>query len=119
LGHALRTHQTGPDGQVVKRVLIEAASDIKTELYAGIVLDRDLGRVSFIVSTAGGMDIEEVAEKTPNKLFKQAIDPATGIQPFHTRKLTEALGLTAETAKQAAALFNKLYAFTLDTDASL
>jgi succinyl-CoA synthetase beta subunit len=119
LGHALRTHQTGPNGQTVKRVLVEAASDIKTELYAGIVLDRDLGRVSFIVSTAGGMDIEEVAEKTPNKLIKQAIDPATGIQPFHTRKLTAALGLSGDTAKQAAALFNKLYAFTLDTDASL
>lgn len=119
LGKALHTHQTGPDGQVVKRVLVEEASDIKTELYAAVLLDRDLSRVTFIVSTAGGMDIEAVADETPEKLIKQAIDPATGLMPFHTRKLAYALGLQGDTAKQAAALFTKLYKVFMETDAAL
>jgi succinyl-CoA synthetase beta subunit len=119
LGRALRTHQTGPEGRVVKRVLVEAASDIKTEMYAGVVLDRDTSRVTFMVSTAGGMDIEEVAAKTPEKIFKQAIDPATGFMPYHGRKLAEALGLTGATAKEGAALFGNLYRVFVETDASL
>ena len=119
LGHALRTHQTMPQGQVVKRVLVEEASDIHKELYASIVLDRDTARVTFIVSTEGGMDIEAVAEKTPERIQRQAIDPVTGFMPFHGRKLAEALNLTGKTAKQAATLFSKLYTMYVETDASL
>ncbi len=119
LGKALITHQTGPEGRVVKRVLVEQASDIKKELYAAVLLDRETSRVTFIVSTAGGMDIEEVAHKTPEKIAKQNIDPTQGIMPYHTRNLCAALGLTGDTAKQAGALFTKLYRVMLDTDASL
>lgn len=119
LGKTLRTHQTGPEGRVVKRVLVEAGSNIKKELYTAVTLDRDVGRVSFIVSTEGGMDIEEVAEKHPEKLFKMPIDPATGIMPYHTRKLTEALQLSGDAAKQGAALFAKLYQTFVDTDAAI
>ena len=119
IGRALHTHQTVPQGQVVKRVLVEAASDIKTELYAAVLLDRDTSHVTFIVSTAGGMDIEAVADKTPEKLIRQGIDPATGMMPFHGRKLAEALGLTGKTAQQAATLLGKLYNVFTATDASL
>jgi len=119
LGNALATHQTGPEGQVVKRVLVEEASAIAKELYAGIVLDRDTSRVTFMVSTEGGMDIEAVAEKTPERIFRQSIDPVTGFQGFHGRKLAAALKLTGNTGKQAAALFAKLYAMYVETDAAL
>jgi succinyl-CoA synthetase beta subunit len=119
LGRALRTHQTLPQGQVVKRVLVEEASDIAKELYAGIVLDRDTSRVAFIVSTEGGMDIEEVADKTPDRIFRQGIDVVTGFQPYHGRKLADALQLKGNTAKQAASLFAKLYAMYVETDASM
>jgi succinyl-CoA synthetase beta subunit len=119
LHKSLCTHQTAAEGQQVKRVLVETASKIKKELYAGITLDRDRGRLSFIVSTEGGMDIEQVAEHTPEKLFKQSIDPASGMMPFHTRRLTEALQLQGATAKQAGQLLLKLYHFYVDTDASL
>ena len=119
LGKRLRTHQTMPEGQVVKRVLVEAASDIAKELYAAVVLDRKSGRISFIVSTEGGMDIEQVAANTPDKICRLAIDPVTGFQPYHARRLTDALALQGDTAKQAADLLTKLYAFYLDYDASL
>lgn len=119
LGHALRTHQTGPEGQVVKKVLIETASDIAKELYAGIVLDRDTSWVTFIVSTEGGMDIEAVADKSPEKIVRQGIDPTSGFMPYHGRKLAKALNLTGDTAKQAAKLFANLYAMYVQTDASL
>lgn len=119
LGHALRTHQTGPEGQVVKQVLVEEASDIGRELYAAVVLDRDTSRVTFIVSTEGGMDIEAVAEHTPEKIVKQSIDPSSGFMPYHGRKLAAALGLTGDTAKQAAAMFAGMYNVFLGTDASL
>ncbi len=119
LGKALCTHQTGPEGQVVKRVLVEQASDIKKELYAGVVLDRDTGCVTFIASTEGGMDIEEVAAHTPEKILKVAVDPASGIMPYHARKLAYGLGLTGATAKQAAALFPKLFTLFVQNDASL
>ena len=119
LGQALHTHQTLPQGQVVKRVLVEEASDIAKELYAGIVLDRDASRVSFIVSTEGGMDIEAVAANTPERITRQGIDVVTGFQPFYGRKLALALGLAGKTAQQAASLFAKLYAMYVATDASL
>lgn len=119
LGHALVTHQTGPEGQVVKRVLVEAASDIKSELYTGVVLDRERGRVSFIASTAGGMEIEVVAEKTPDKILRLAVDPVVEDFAFYGRKLAYGLGLSGKTASQAAAIFTKLYRVFVETDASL
>ena len=119
LGHKLQTHQTGPGGQTVKRVLVEAASDIGQELYAGLVLDREKSVVSFIVSTEGGMDIEEVAHRAPDALIRHAVDPAAGYQPYIGRKLARALGLQGATAQQAAALLGKLYDFAIGSDASL
>lgn len=119
LGNALVTHQTGPEGQTVGRVLIEEASDIAKEFYVGLVLDREMGRVTFIVSTEGGMEIEKVAAETPDKILRLGVDPATGYFPFHGRKLAYGLGLSAETAKQATALFGKLYQVFTECDASL
>ena len=93
LGNTLVTHQTGPDGKEVKRVYIEDGCDIKRELYLSVLVDRATSRVSIMASTEGGMDIEEVAAHTPEKIIVQDIDPATGISGFHCRKLAFALGL--------------------------
>ncbi len=119
LGKELVTHQTGPEGQKVRRVLVEAATEIGKELYVGLVLDREQSRVSFIASTEGGMEIEKVAAETPDKILKLAVDPASGVQPFHGRQLAYGLGMTGDAAKQAAALLTKLYQLFVDTDASL
>ncbi len=119
LGNHLRTKQTGPEGQKVKQVLVEQASEIAKELYVAVVLDRDSSRVTLIASTEGGMDIEEVAEKTPEKILKQSIEPATGMMPFAGRKLAYQLGMTGDTAKQAASIFGKLYDTFIGTDASM
>ncbi|MEE2961155.1 MAG: ADP-forming succinate--CoA ligase subunit beta [Myxococcota bacterium] len=119
LGNTLVTHQTGPEGQKVKQVLVEEGSDIAKELYAAVILDRDSSQVSFIVSTEGGMDIEEVADKTPEKIITVGIDPAEGVMPYHTRKLAYGLGLEGKTAKQAAKVFTGLYNTFVGTDASL
>ncbi|MEC9465248.1 MAG: ADP-forming succinate--CoA ligase subunit beta [Myxococcota bacterium] len=119
LGNTLVTHQTGPEGQQVKQVLVEGGCDIKTELYAAVILDRETSQVSFIVSTEGGMDIEEVAEATPEKILTVGIDPASGIMPFHTRKLCHALGLTGDTAKKGGKLFANLYRTFVESDASM
>jgi succinyl-CoA synthetase beta subunit len=118
LGKILVTHQTGPEGREVKLVWVEAASDIARELYVAAVLDRETSRVTFIASTEGGMDIEEVAHKSPEKLLRLAIDPVTGLMPHHARTLAFALGLGAQ-VKQATQLFTKLYEVFLGTDASL
>ncbi len=119
LGNTLVTHQTGPEGQQVKQVLVEEGSDIAAELYLGVVLDRDTSRVTFIASTEGGMDIEEVAAKTPEKLLTVGIDPVAGFQGFHARALAFGLGLGGATAKQAMKLFGNLYRLFTDLDASL
>ena len=119
LGGTLVTHQTGPAGQKVKQVLVEAGCDIKKELYAAVILDRDTNMVSFIASTEGGMDIEEVADNTPEKIMTVAVDPAEGVQGYHVRKIAYGLGLEGDTAKQAAKLFTKLYNCFVGTDASL
>ena len=119
LGNTLVTHQTGPEGQVVKQVLVEAGSDIATELYAAVILDRDSSQVSFIASTEGGMDIEAVAEETPEKILTVRIDPAAGVQGFHLRQLAFGLGLSGDTAKQAMKLLHKLYNAFVETDADL
>jgi succinyl-CoA synthetase beta subunit len=115
----LVTHQTGPEGQEVKKVLIEEAVDIATELYLSITLDRALGKPVVMASTAGGMDIEEVAAKDPEAIVREAVDPQLGILPFQTRRVARKLGLSGSTARQAGKLLTSLVTAYLDTDASL
>jgi len=120
LGMTLVTHQTGPAGKLVQRVYVEEGSDIKRELYLSIVVDRETSRVSFIASTEGGMDIEEVAHNTPEKIVSFSVDPASGIQAFHGRKIAYALGLEGDQVKQGVALIQNLYkAFTSEDMAML
>ncbi len=99
LGMNLVTHQTGPEGQNVRRLYIEEGVDIAKELYLSVVLDRGKGRITFMASTEGGMDIEEVAAKHPDKIIRVSIDPAAGMQPFHARKVIYGLGLSGAAAK--------------------
>jgi succinyl-CoA synthetase beta subunit len=98
---------------------VEAGCDIDAELYVGMVLDRDIGRVSFIASTEGGMEIEKVAAETPEKILRLGVDPASGFLPFHGRKLAYGLGMGGDTAKQMVKLLGKLYQVFIETDASL
>ena len=119
LGMKLVTHQTGPEGREVRVLLIEEGLPIDKEFYLGIVLDRASGRPVFMASAAGGMDIEEVAAKTPDKIFKETIDPAVGFRPFQARKLAFALGLPNELVSQAARFMQSLYAAYEAIDASL
>ncbi|HJU52974.1 MAG TPA: ADP-forming succinate--CoA ligase subunit beta [Pyrinomonadaceae bacterium] len=119
LGMKLVTHQTGPEGREVRVLLIEEGLPIDKEFYLGIVLDRTTGRPVFMASAAGGMDIEEVAAKTPEQIFKETIDPAVGFRPFQARKLAFALGLPAELVNQAAKFMQSLYTAYEQMDASL
>jgi succinyl-CoA synthetase beta subunit len=119
IGKTLVTPQTGPEGKVVHKVWIEEGSDIARELYLGIVIDRAVSSVVMMASTEGGMEIEEVAAAHPEKIVKVAIDPTTGYQPFHGRKLAKALGLTAEQTKEAVGFFGGIYKCFMDSDASL
>ena len=119
LGMQLITHQTGPEGQLVRTVLVEEPADIAQELYLSITLDRAKGKPVLMASKAGGMDIEEVAAKDPDAIFRAWIDPHLGIQPFQTRAVAYALGLKGKTASQAAKLVAALVAAYLDTDSSL
>ena len=119
LGSTLVTHQTGPDGKQVNRLYVEEGSSIARELYLSIVVDRVTSRVSFIVSTEGGMDIEEVAKKTPEKILSFSIDPASGISGFHGRKVAYALGLEGDQVKQGVALIDKLYKAFVGEDMSM
>src|SRR5918993_1863316 len=102
LGMKLKTHQTGPEGQEVRTLLVEEGLPIDKEFYLGVVLDRQTGRPVFMASAAGGMDIEEVAAHTPEKILKETIDPAVGFPPFQARKLAFGLGLAAPVINQAA-----------------
>ncbi len=119
LGSVLVTHQTGPHGKQVHRLYIEEGSAIDREFYLSALVDRETSRIAFVVSTAGGMDIEEVARRTPEKIMTFAVDPATGIMPYHGRLLAQALGLGGDLAKQAAGLVTKLYAAFIAKDMSL
>jgi succinyl-CoA synthetase beta subunit len=119
LGMRLVTHQTGPEGKEVKRVYIEEGCDIARELYLGMLIDRATGRVTLMASTEGGMDIEEVAAKTPEKILRVAIDPATGLQAFHARKLAFGLGLDSKQVNSAVKFMQALYAAFMGLDASL
>lgn len=118
LGMTLVTHQTGPEGKEVRRLYIEEGSDIKEELYLSIVVDRDSSRVTYMVSSEGGMDIEEVAESSPEKIHMVDVDPAAGFQPFHARKMAFGLGLDGAKAKEFAKFAAALYNAFVDTDAS-
>ncbi len=119
LGMTLVTHQTGPEGKEVGRVYIEEGSDIARELYLSALVDRAASRISFIASTEGGMDIEEVAEKTPEKILTISVDPASGISGHHGRQIAFALGLEGEQVKQANALIGNLYQAFVEKDMSL
>jgi len=110
LGATLVTVQTGPAGKQVNRLYIEDGSDIARELYLSMLVDRSASRVAFVVSTEGGVNIEDVAHHTPEKIVSFAVDPATGIMPHHGRTAAKALGLTGDLAKQCEALTAKLYA---------
>src|SRR3954454_6195150 len=109
LGMTLVTHQTGPAGKVVKRIYVEGGCDIKRELYLGMLVDRATSRITVMASAEGGVEIEEVAAKTPEKILKVAIDPATGIQPYHTRKIAFFLGLEGNQIASAAKFITALY----------
>ena len=102
LGSTLVTHQTGPHGKEVHRLYIEEGSAIDREYYLSALVDRTTSRVAFVASTEGGMDIEEVAHNTPEKILSFSIDPATGFMPHHAPRVAQALGFTGELAKQAA-----------------
>ncbi len=119
LGMTLVTHQTGPQGQKVQRLLIEETAAIERELYLGIVLDRAVGKLVFMASQAGGMEIEEVAAKDPNAIYKEIVDPAVGFGSWQARKLAFALGLKPAQISQAVAFFQSLYKAYVETDASL
>src|SRR6266481_7212681 len=113
LGSTLVTHQTGPQGKKVNRLYIEEGSAIDREFYLSALIDRETSRVAFVVSTEGGMEIEEVARTQPEQIMTFAVDPATGIMPHHGRLVAQALGLHDDLAKQAEKLVTQLYvAFT-------
>ncbi len=119
LGMTLVTHQTGPKGKKVKRVLVEQAGKIKRELYLGMVIDRGASRVVMMASTEGGMEIETVAANTPEKILKEWVDPAVGLMPFQARKLAFGLGIPGELTGKAVKFMTGLYKAFVDTDCSL
>ena len=119
LGMTLVTHQTGPEGRLVQRLLVEETLPIDKELYLGIVLDRATGKLIFMASAAGGMEIEEVAAKDPDAILKEVIDPGLGLQPYQARKLAFGIGIPAVAVNAAAAAMIALTKACLDTDASL
>jgi succinyl-CoA synthetase beta subunit len=119
LGMTLVTHQTGPEGSVVKRLLIEEGINIEKELYVGITLDRAQSKNVFMVSTEGGVEIEKVAEETPEKIMKEAVDPAVGLQAYQARKLAFGLSLSGNQFKNAVKFLMNLYKVYETTDASI
>ncbi len=119
LGMQLKTHQTSPEGQKVRRLYIEDGADIQKEYYVSLVTDRATQKVAFIASSEGGMDIEEVAHSTPEKIITEFIDPLTGLGEAQAIKIANAIGLPAESTAQAVDIFQKLYKCYMDTDASL
>jgi succinyl-CoA synthetase beta subunit len=119
LGMQLKTHQTGPEGQKVRRLLIEEGADIKKELYVGMVVDRATQRVVLMASSEGGMDIEEVAEKTPEKIHKVSVDPVQGLGDADADEIALSIGIPQAALAQGRAIFKALYKCFWDTDASL
>ena len=116
LGRTLVTKQTGPAGKQVNRIYIEDGSGIESEMYLALLVDRGTSRVSFVASTEGGVDIEEVAASTPEKILSFSVDPATGYQPFHGRRIAFSLGLTGAQIKQCVAVMGTLYKLFLEKD---
>lgn len=118
-GKTLVTHQTGPEGKEVQRLYVQYGYGIAKEYYLGMLVDRDTKKIVIMASTEGGMDIEEVAEKTPEKILKIHVDPATGIMPYHARKVAYGLGLEGDTNKQCVKLVMNLYKAFTSLDASI
>jgi len=119
LGMTLVTHQTGPEGKLVQRVLVEKASEIDREIYLAIVVDREKSRVAIISSSEGGMEIEVVAAKTPEKIMKTWVDPAVGLMPYQARQICFGLNLKGDAFKQGVKLVTNLYKLFVGEDASL
>jgi succinyl-CoA synthetase beta subunit len=119
LGMKLVTHQTGPEGRIVRRLLVEETLPIEKELYLGILVDRGEGKPVFMASAAGGMEIEQVAAQTPEKILKQYIDPGMGLEAFQARKIAFALGLKPAQINSAVQFLTSLYRAFLESDASL
>ena len=119
LGMTLVTHQTGPEGRIVKRVLIEEGLDIARELYLGMVIDRSTQKIVVMVSSEGGMEIEKVAAETPEKIFKEYVEPGVGLQTFQTQKLAFALNLEGQSVRKAVKMMTALYNAFVASDASL
>jgi succinyl-CoA synthetase beta subunit len=119
LGMTLRTHQTGPDGKLVRKVWVEAGCEIARELYLAVVLDRAAEDLAIIASTEGGMEIEEVAAHTPDKIVTVHVDPAVGLQPYHVRRVAFALGLGAEAVAGLEVFLGGLHRLFVEKDASL
>ncbi len=119
LGKTLVTYQTGPDGQAIKKVLVTVGHEIARELYLGLAVDRNAKRPVVMASTEGGVEIEKVAHDTPEKIVREPVDVALGLQPFQARKLCKALGLSGDTAKKGAVFLTKFVKFCIDADASL
>ncbi len=119
LGRTLVTHQTGEAGKQVNTIYLEDGSDIARELYLALLVDRSTSRVSFVCSTEGGMDIEEVAASTPEKIVSFSVDPATGLWDFHGRRVAYALGLEGDQVKQTVKLIKNLYRMFIETDAEM
>jgi succinyl-CoA synthetase beta subunit len=119
LGMRLVTHQTGPEGRLVRKVLVEEGSDVARELYLGLVLDRAVSRLVMMASTEGGVEIEEVAARHPEKILRETIDPAVGLQPFQARKLAFGLGLSGGQVARAVSFMTALYRAFVESDGSL
>ncbi len=119
LGQTLVTHQTGAAGRVVNKVLVAESADIEREIYFAILLDRASGAPLVVASTEGGVEIETVAEKSPEKIMREPVDPLAGLQPFQTRKLAKQLGFKSDQIKPAAKLFSALYRTFIESDCSM
>jgi succinyl-CoA synthetase beta subunit len=119
LGHKLVTHQTGPEGRDVKRVYVEAGCDIARELYLALSIDRASGRITIIAAAEGGMDIEELAARAPDKILREAIDPAAGLSPFYARRLGFAFGLSGPQIAKLVSFVAALYRAFTELDAAL
>ncbi len=119
IGMNLVTPQTGPAGREVKRVYVEDGCDIARELYLGMLIDRETSRVTIMASTEGGMEIEKVAAETPEKIIVEAVDPASGMQPFHARKIAYGLGLEGDQVKSAVKFVTAMYTAFIELDASI
>ncbi|GAB4164330.1 MAG: ADP-forming succinate--CoA ligase subunit beta [Terrimicrobiaceae bacterium] len=119
LGQTLVTHQTGPSGRLVRKVLVAEAVDVKRELYFAILIDRAISAPMIIASTEGGMEIEAVAEATPDKIIREPIHPALGLQPYQTRKLARRLGFESSEMRAACRLFSSLYKMFINCDCSM